>query len=59
MIESLLLTDITDNANKMVYDRLAQWIVRAFNGEYLKLGPGELKPIDPEKAKISPDRRLE
>lgn len=43
----------------MVYDRLAQWIVRAFNGEYLKLGSGELKPIDPEKAKISPERRLE
>ena len=25
-----------DNANKMVYDRLATWITMAFNGEFLK-----------------------
>lgn len=37
-------TDVDiDNANRMVYDRLEQWLIRAFNGEYLKLA--DLKPI--------------
>ncbi|PUU76384.1 putative dipeptidyl-aminopeptidase B [Tuber borchii] len=31
------------NANRMVYDRLEQWLIRAFNGEFLKLDG--LKPI--------------
>lgn len=33
----------------MVYDRLTQWLIRAFNGEFLKLN--HLKPIldEPEK----------
>lgn len=33
----------TDNANRMVYDRLEQWLIRAFNGEYL--GLEDLKPV--------------
>ena len=37
------LTMGTDNANRMVYDRLEQWLIRAFNGEYLKLE--DLKPV--------------
>jgi dipeptidyl aminopeptidase len=32
-----------DNANRMVYDRLRQWLIRAFNGEYL--GLEDLKPV--------------
>ncbi|KAI5804934.1 putative dipeptidyl-aminopeptidase B [Geopyxis carbonaria] len=31
------------NAKRMVYDRLEQWLIRAFNGEYLKLA--DLRPI--------------
>ncbi|KAA8908662.1 putative dipeptidyl-aminopeptidase B [Sphaerosporella brunnea] len=31
------------NANRMVYDRLRLWLIRAFNGEYLKLE--DLKPV--------------
>ncbi|KAH8145102.1 uncharacterized protein LAJ45_10882 [Morchella importuna] len=34
------------NANRMVYDRLSQWLIRAFNGEYLKLD--HLKPKELE-----------
>jgi len=30
------------NANRMVYDRLRQWLIRAFNGEYLNLS--DIKP---------------
>ena len=34
---------VIDNANRMVYDRLRQWIIRAFNGEYV--GLEDLQPI--------------
>lgn len=40
---TLILTLPVDNAKRMVYDRLEQWLVRAFNGEYLKLA--DLRPI--------------
>lgn len=41
------------NANKMVYDRLTQWLIRAFNGEFLKLE--DLKPI---RETVEPIRRF-
>jgi dipeptidyl aminopeptidase len=36
-----------DNANRMVYDRLRQWLIRAFNGEYLNLS--DIKPNDEDE----------
>lgn len=44
------VSSITDNANRMVYHRLEQWLIRAFNGEFLKLDG--LRPI---KDVILPD----
>jgi dipeptidyl aminopeptidase len=37
----------------MVYDRLEQWLIRAFNGEYLKLE--DLKPV--KEAPVITERR--
>lgn len=37
----------------MVYDRLRQWLIRAFNGEYSKLK--DLKDLKPKKELVVTD----
>lgn len=41
-----MLIMMIDNANKIVYDKLATWLIKAFNREYLKQNE---EPIPLEK----------